>query len=537
VSRPPAESLRLGALALGVGLGLGADALRRAALSASYPFDLNFWSEDYFMTSMLRLARGAPTYAPVADASSSIYAPGGPWLHHLLLAPFGLSTSVVANRWLSQLWQLGAIALGVVAAIRLVERHALWPAARALRLGLGALIAAALLLAAYANPVATSLHPVAWENLAIAALIVLMVDWDRHSLRARTVAAAVLPALGFVAKQSAGPAIALSLLFVIALDRSLPRATRASLSLLPVVSLAATALGLHVSSNGRFTDWGISLLAAQGFEGGSKLDDALGGVVLWFLPSLTAALWFSFRALRRRSPADRAWLRAALVPLFYAPMALVAFFKRLGGENNLAALGFVIAIVAVAALVVIALERPASIAASSAALLMLVQIAALRPRRQVPSAHDVSNGERICGYAAARLGCGEKVLLGRGTSCIVGADRLPLDRMVAIHDAWVAGRADELGVWDRIARAEYDLVMIHHTDLQRFGRQLWPLLSVGYRAFYTSPHSEPGNFWRTGWQGYASQRMLFFEKRSAAGEHRVTVQGRTCSAPRSKQHR
>jgi hypothetical protein len=515
-------------LALGVGLGLGVDALRRAALSASYPFDLNFWSEDYFMTSMLRLAQGAPTYAPIADASSSIYPPGAAWLHHLLLAPLGLSTSVVANRWLSQLWQLSAVALGALAVIRLVKLQGAWPSARAPRGALAALIGAALTLAAYANPVATSLHPIAWESLVLAAALLLLVGWDGRSLRARTTALAVLPALGFLAKQNAGFSLALALAVAIAVDRNLPRATRSALALLPFVSLAAIALGLHVSSSGHFTDWGISLLATQGFEGGSKLDDALAGSVLWFLPSLAAALWFALVALRRRSPADRAWLRAALVPLCYAPMALLAFAKRLGGENNLAALGFVVAIVAIAALAVLALQRPAAPVASLAALLLLVQIALLRPRRHVPSAEDHANGERICGYAAARAACGERVLLGRGTSCLAGSGRAPLDRMVAIHDAWVGGRADELEVWSRIQRGDYDLVLIHQTDLHRFGKRLWPLLSAGYRAFYSSPHREPGNFWQSGWQGYASQRMLFFEKQSAAGEHAVTTDGRAC---------
>jgi hypothetical protein len=211
-----------------------------------------------------------------------------------------------------------------------------------------------------------------------------------------------------------------------------------------------------------------------------------------------------------------------LVPLAYAPAAIGAFAKALGGENNLAALGFFASIVAVAALVKLAADARSGGAAIA---LLLAQVVLLHPQRRVPTAWDYDNAQRICGYASARLACGEKVLLGRGTSCY-GAHAVPLDRMVNAHEAWVAGRAAELGTWDRIERGEYDLVLLHQTDLHRFGKTLWPRLAAHYRAFYSTPQGPPGDFWTNGWQGYASSRMLFFEKKSATGEHGIDV--RSC---------
>jgi hypothetical protein len=289
---------------------------------------------------------------------------------------------------------------------------------------------------------------------------------------------------------------------------------------------------LHVGTGGRFTLWGITLLSAQGFEGGSKIDDALRTIALWWLPSALAVIVFAVRAIRRRSDADRAWLRAALVPLAYAPAALIAFAKALGGANNVAALGFFVSIAGVAALVVVSGQQRGSALSAIASLLLVVQVVWLHPRRYVPSAWDRENAERICSFAKARMACGEKLLLGRGTSCYAKSGALPLDRMVCIHDAWVAGRASELDVWERISRGDYDLVLIHQSDLHRFGPKLWPILSARYRAFYTSPNSEPADFWENGWQGYASSRMLFFEKRSAEGEHQVGELQEACTGAR-----
>lgn len=487
----------LSLVALGMGLGLAADALRRAALQARFPYDLNFWSEDYFMTAMRRLAAGAPSYGPLGEASSSIYAPGGPWLHHALLSPLELSRSVSANRWLSQLGVLAAVALGV----RVVDRLA---APERFRAGVALLAAAALILAAYANPVIVSLHPVAWELPLLAGAMLALTRWQERSTRVRILAAIALPALGFLVKQSAGVALALALALTLVFDR---RGRRAALALVPVASLGATALALHVGSGGRFTEWGIALLAAQGFEGGSKWVDDFLGFGLWYLPALVGATLL----LRRE------WLRVALVPLCYAPLSALAFAKTLGGPNNVAALGFVVAIVGVAGLAAAALEHPGRARGVAAAALLGAHVLLLHPRRHVPTASDYENAERICAFARARAACGERPLLGRGTSCNLDVR----DRMVAVHDVFAAGRARELDLWQRIERGEYDLVLVHHTDLHRFGELLWPKLAAHYRAFHTTPHEEPGQFWKRGWQGYASRRMIFFEKQSAAGEHRV----------------
>jgi hypothetical protein len=233
-----------------VGFGLCVDALGRAALSASLPFDLNFWSEDYFMTSMLRLARGAPVYGPLGEASSSIYAPGGPWLHHALLAPLGLSTSVLANRLLSQLWQLGAVALGVLAVIAIAKRSSVWPKARSARFASAALVTSALLLSVYANPVATSLHPVAWETCACRA--VLLVDWDCCSLRVRVLAAAAC--WRSISRQAAGSPRSRSRwrLPAARLTSRGPRAPRSCSRL----RRSRYRAGLCTSARRRFTLWG-----------------------------------------------------------------------------------------------------------------------------------------------------------------------------------------------------------------------------------------------------------------------------------------
>ena len=74
----------------------------------AYDFDLNFWSEDYHLTGLLKLRAGQSLYGDIASANSSVYSPGMVWLHHWLLAPLSLDTSVFANKVLSQIWQIAA---------------------------------------------------------------------------------------------------------------------------------------------------------------------------------------------------------------------------------------------------------------------------------------------------------------------------------------------------------------------------------------------------------------------------------------------
>lgn len=510
MTRPSRPALSDGLLAVGlaVGLALSVDALRRVVQRLAYATDLNFWSEDYFMTSMQKLAAGTPVLTSVADANSTIYSPGQAYLHYALLAPFGAATSLTANRMLAQGWQLAAIAIGTVVGVDLLRRWDVWPPSRFQRVGAALLIATALLLCAYSNPVADALHPTNLEELCLVASAWALLRYPELSPRRQWASVLLLPALAFLAKQSAGAAVALALAWVALRSGSKPRAIAAALS--PVL----TALALDLWTRGMFRVWGIEILAAHHFEA-SKVWDLYGGLGRWY--ALLALV--SIMSVRRGNPAVR---RVALLGLIYAPFAIAALFKVLGGPNNLSSLGFVLALGAVPTLIAWARTWPGTAVGTLSSAALLLQLVVWFPQRYVPTTDDEARAEAICSYAAERLRCGERVWLGRGATCYArGGHSVPLDRMTSIHEVGEAGRFAELGLLDRIRHQEYDVILLHQADLTWLGPRFWPLLNASYRLFHASEENVHGDYWIHGFQGYGSRRVLYFERKRDAGTHRA----------------
>ncbi len=509
-------------LAIGLVVLSAGRVIRRLA----FDYDLVLWADDYLMTSLMKLAVGQPVYGPIADGNSTVYAPGAAWLHHALLAPFGLGTSLLANKILVQLWLAVGVFATTGAVLALSARTGdVLPGGRG-RETFGVAAAFILALCAYTNPTADSLHPATLESVILGAALWALAEWDRTSLRGRMLLAIALPAAGLVVKQNAGAAVALSLALAPVIGGA-GRRRWLEVSV-PLLSLAAAFGGLVAVTRGGFRVWAVEVLAAHPFDF-HKVTDLYDGYGLLFVPVLVVVVATAVRARRRRGLGDAAWMRAATLLVLVALFALAALFKRLGGPNNLAVVGFLLTALALPAVGGALLGRRGAVR-SAAFCVIALQLGLWHPRRRVPEASDFANAEMVCEYAAARMRCGEAVLLGRGTVCYARAGvAVPLDRATSLIDVSAASRGEELGFFQRLRSQHYDLIIMPAEDLQWFGKPLWEEFEGRYKAFHMTHGETEGDFWFHGWQGFASRPVVFFERVRDTGAHSVDERGHSCA--------
>jgi hypothetical protein len=511
----------------------------RVVARLGFDYDLLLWGDDYFMTSMLKLAAGLPVYTAVADANSTVYSPGGPYLHHALLAPFRLGTSLLANRLLNQAWLAAGVLLGTYTVIVVLRPSGGAPPGKLGRALLVVGAAAVIGLTLYANPVADSLHPTNLETIVLAATVLALARWTELPRGRRLALAVLLPVLALLVKQTAGAAVGLSLAWQ--LHRSgtggfLCRAVRAAV---PVVALGMAFAALSLGTHGLFKTWAFDILARHPFDWW-KVKDLYAGYFLLFVPSLLTVTVVGLRALRRGAAEDGPWLRSLGLSIAYAPFALAALFKTMGGPNNLAVLGFLLVLAALpvwARAIRLAGSWPGTAGrgsrlwATTAWLAAAAQIGILYPRRRVQDGNDLANARVICEYASRRMACGERVHLGRGSVCYLrGGVQVPLDRLSSIVEVTVAGRAAELGFHGRVSRAEYDLLILPLNDILWFGGDFWRAFTGRYRPFFMTHGVLDNDFWFDGWQGYVSWPMVFFERVGDRGRHDVDVDNPGSSA-------
>ncbi len=512
-------------------LGLVAWTIERVVRRLGFDYDLVLWSDDYFMTSMLKLHAGEPLYSSIADANSTIYAPGGPYVHHALLGPLGLDGSLLANKILVQVWLFFAVFVGTAAVTELARSRGVYPEAGPRRLTFVGLVFLTLALSAFTNPTADSLHPGTLELLVLGAAQLAFARWDRASIRYRYLALALLPPLGLLAKQTCGVALLLACSWVALRElRRAPPVHRWPWLTLPAATFCAALAALTWWTDGMFKVWGFDILSKHHFDWW-KVSDLYEGYGLLFYPVVGVVLYGAVAAFRGGTDADRDWRRAASVAVFYAPFALTALFKAMGGPNNLAVVGYAVTVLALPLLLGEVFRKRSGLLPLVALGIVATQIALWYPRRRVPDDLDFRNAATVCRYAASRMKCGEEVLVGRGAVCYArGGVAIPRDRVMSIIEVSVAGYESELEFYDRVTRMEYDLMIFPMNDLQWFGRPLWELIQGKYKAFYMTMREDKldGDFWYHGWQGFSSKPIVFFERTAEAGRHEVSDAGMRC---------
>jgi hypothetical protein len=399
------------------------------------------------------------------------------------------------------------------------RERALFTVLSALVLGLGA----------HANPVADALHPANLELCALAATQLVLMSVPRWSPGPVALVGAVLGAGALLVKQPTGAAVLMALCWGGLTHPSATRAARGAMAAAPLAAGVAVGLLLHALTGDGFKTWAIDVLAAQPFEWW-KVRDLYAGYFLLFAPALLAVL--ASAVAGSAVPRSALWDRAAVVAICTAPVSLAALFKAMGGPNNLAVLGWVLLVLALPHLLGAFFHAPGvrRPGAAGLAVLLVAQIALIHPRRRTPEPSDHQKADLMCEFAAARSRCGEHVFLGRGAMCLHrGGVAVPRDRMMAIMEATLAGRQEELGFTRRLRESQYDLMIFGVGDLQWGGKLLWELMRDRYRPFFTTHGELEGDFWFHGWQGFVTWPVVYFERLGERGRHEVSARGMGCA--------
>jgi hypothetical protein len=273
---PPAR-LALLALAGAVVVLAGVD-LYWLGANTVFPGDYLIWSETEFVQDIIKLRAGYPLYTAQQNNESFIYTPGAQLLTWLLTSLVGRGDSVVAFRAV----QLGFVALAALVALLCARRILLLAGRAAPREWVwGALWLPALFLMATnatTNPYVQNLH-----NDALALLVSVVAYWLLLEYAARRewwvlAAMAVVPAAGFLVKQSlaiwAGLYVVQLLLFdrpresgarerplLGAIARSLPRAAAFGVAAFGGVALVVWLCVLRWG--GDFVYWTFTVLGAH----------------------------------------------------------------------------------------------------------------------------------------------------------------------------------------------------------------------------------------------------------------------------------
>jgi hypothetical protein len=494
-----------------LGVARLAPLMRQVAARTSFPYDFVTWADDYVLTELVKLRRGAALYGTFQDANSFIYAPGLPLLHRALLGPMGLDLSVVANRVLSQAWLVSAALVALVVARDLVDS-----APHAPRLHRAARVVAAfaaLLLAGYASPVADSMHPGNLELLVLTVAALALARFPRLGAAARIGIALALPAIAFTVKQSAGSvAVAIAIAALASPGR---RRLRLGTALAALVSAPLAIAALQIATSGGFGAWALFVPTHQPLEpwriGRDLPRWSLGVAPVLLLAAASVAL----AARRFREPRHAALLRVALVPIAYAPFALVSLAKVLGGTNNLASIAFFATLLAMP-LVARALDVGFGTAAGAlVAAAAIAQLLLLGPHFRVPRAEDFEAARSLCSFVAARARCGERVWLDQGSACLADAGGdVPLDRDNAYLELRMAGLDPFAATAFRVERETYDVIALHAWSPPYYAPSLLALVAEHYQPFATIPPGQQGgDLWTDGWQNLQPPTILL-ERRS-----------------------
>lgn len=499
----------------------------RIAKRAAFPFDLLYWPDDYFFTLLMKIDSGVSPYSDPSEANSWIYAPGGPYLHWVVLSPFGLVRSFQANKALAQVWLASAIGAGTWAGWQIATALRWLPPTMVQRVLFCATLGAVLSLAAFTNPVADSLHPTNLELCVLAITAGLAAKWPALGWKTRALLALVVPMLALAAKQTAGvtTAATFALLALVTHDGWRHRIAAAAI---PVAGLGAMIGLLTVTSGGWFWVWCYAMPRGAPWEMW-KTRDLTHGMGLWLYPSAAVIAAQSVHALARR-PREWAWFRALIPVVVYTPLAIVALLKALGGPNNLTLLSYLFAVPTGTVLAARTCTGTALQRLLACNLTALLAFAIWLPQKRVPGPADYEHAETVCRYFEARSACGEKVLLPRGAACF-GRTSIPFprDRAMPAMDAALAGY--RLRMTDRLLRADYDIVIVAETDLRSpwLRAQLAEPLKARYSVFAQVDGGQSGDLWLEGWGDLASGPATLFERTSERGRHRVDEGAFACS--------
>jgi hypothetical protein len=449
---------------------------------ASVPIEA-FWSDGPFLVNALKLDAHATLYGPMEDLNSYTYSPLIDLLHHAILAPCGLELSLYANRGLTLLDQ--AAAAGILVWI-------VWPIVDALgpRSWARVWVLLAIPLVAFANLVAPAIHPDHPELVCVAIAFALVVGEGRWTRRAWWAALVLVTPLATAFKLS-GEGIGLGLAAVFAYER---RGSALAVVLGSMVMALAT-VPLFGAFLGRYAAYAIGVQSRGAFDWPRLV--RLPCSPFGFATVLAGVYAIVVRSPLPRDESRRLVVRLALLSGGIGLLALPAYLKVSGRDNNLMPLLFGAALVVlVAAAAHATVAGPRWHPALPWALVLTFTLAA---RPLIWPLHGPERSGVIRDFEAMTTAVREDRRLGRRTLALLhtnpwivaGRRDVPFDRCSSALELCYAHipEGDLLSL--RVADGRYDTILSGGVQLApgadtrgQFNARLLSALRDGYDLVY-----------------------------------------------------
>jgi hypothetical protein len=230
-----------------------------------FPADILIWSEGDFVNDIVKFRVGYPLYTDQRNNDSFHYTPGAQLATYALARLCGAPGSIPLYRLIQLFYSLGAAAVAVGCYVRLLRLSGLGRFAEDRGLW-GAVALPFFFLVAtnsITNPFVGNLHHDALAQLIAAAAYWLLLEYAVARRRLSLVLMALIPALGFMVKQTLAIWIGLYALYLLFFDRPRSAIRAVGFTVAATAALALVLLGCYAVWGEPFWYWAVSELTTH----------------------------------------------------------------------------------------------------------------------------------------------------------------------------------------------------------------------------------------------------------------------------------
>ncbi len=324
VRRRALTASELGIVCLGLVFGgLLAVDLYHVSAQVTFPGDFLIWSESDFVNDIQKLRVGYPFYSEQSNNDSFCYMPGAQVMTWLLATLLGRPDSLTTYRLVQVVWTVLASGLGTLTICRLLQAAGVRFSARERVLWSAIWMPALFLFATNAttNGTTSSLHNDALNQLLTVLAFWLLVEYTVTRNRLALVVLAVVPAAGFLVKQTSLIWAALASGHLVAFDpeRSWRRGTVFGVSAALLVG-AAFGLG-YALWHDEFVYWNFKVLGSHGISPVRSVQHVLDAGMYFAAGTLGGVVLLRGAAFRTLIGPWLVWLAVLLVEAYTSGIA------------------------------------------------------------------------------------------------------------------------------------------------------------------------------------------------------------------------
>jgi hypothetical protein len=264
----------------GVGTALVAFYLAWVSYYVEYPADILMFAEGDFVNEIVKFRTGRTLYTAQQNNESMTYTPGAPLCTYALSRAFGAPDSIPAYRLIQLIYSLGAAVAGVFCYVRVMqlsgtrrfaEDRGLW----------GAIALPVFFLIAnnsISNPFAHNLHNDSLAQFTAVVAYWLLLEYALTRRRLPLALMVLIPALGFLVKQSLAIWAPLYCVYVLFFDSPRSVLRSAAFAVATFASLGAVIGGCYFLWGEPFRYWAFVVMGSYHVP---LLRSVQHGLVVW----------------------------------------------------------------------------------------------------------------------------------------------------------------------------------------------------------------------------------------------------------------